>query len=75
MTVHLNRLLPPSSMTDTPADTTYLSVLLTVQVIVGVGHHQLLQAKRCFSIAVETTRQTVSQLIQLDAASFSEAAL
>lgn len=44
---------------------TYLSVLLTVQVIVRIGHHQLLQTKRCFSIAVEMTRRTVSRLIQL----------
>lgn len=44
---------------------TYLSVLLTVQVIVRIGHHQLLQTKRGFSIAVEMTRKTVSQLIQL----------
>lgn len=39
---------------------TYLSVLLTVQVIVRIGHHQLLQTKCGFSIAVEMTRETVS---------------
>lgn len=50
-------------MTDIQVDT-YLSVLLTVQVIVRIGHHQLLQAKGCFSIAAEMTRKTVSQLIQ-----------
>lgn len=44
---------------------TYLSVLLTVQVIVRIGHHQLLQTKRSFSIAVEMTRETVRRLIQL----------
>lgn len=51
-------------MTDIQAGT-YLSVLLTVQVIVRIGHHQLLQTKRSFSIAVEMTRKTVSRLIQL----------
>lgn len=51
-------------MTDIQAGT-YLSVLLTVQVIVRIGHHQLLQTKRGFSIAVEMTRKTVSRLIQL----------
>lgn len=44
-------------MTDIQAGT-YLGVLLTVQVIVRVGHHQLLQTKRGFSIAVESTRRT-----------------
>lgn len=51
-------------MTDKQAGT-YLSVLLTVQVIVRIGHHQLLQTKRSFSIAVEITGETVSWLIQL----------
>lgn len=39
----------------------YLCILLTVQVIVRIGHHQLFQAKCCFSIAVETNKKN-SQL-------------
>lgn len=35
----------------------YLCILLTVQVIVRIGHHQLFQAKCCFSIAVERNKK------------------
>lgn len=44
---------------------TYFSVLLTVQVIVRIGHHQLLQTKRCFSITREMTTKMVSWLTEL----------
>lgn len=36
---------------------TYLCILLTVQVIVRIGHHQLLQTKSSFPIAIEMTNK------------------
>jgi len=50
---------------------TYLSVLLTVQVIVRVGHHQLLQTKRGFSVAAETTKRKNEAPVDTVVSSFS----
>lgn len=58
---HLFHRVPPCLMTDIQADT-YLSVLLTVQVIVGIGHHQLLQTKRSFPIAEGEDKENSKQI-------------